>query len=732
MNLKTLMQEIEAAPLGTEKNDYFARKKGAIYFLKHIRQYYTGGRTELRYVAWVLGSDKCNLGQFVMNALPEPKKEALVEDLTEAGNDLEDYANQLSSAIRDTPSAFRHRLKSFIKQSIVKKLETLEYSGKSEIEKNVEIIKKMFNLERHELEMVVFFFIMASFDVPERLFDINLGCDRFAGRKYLDNILGLTTTQTGRTISKLEQMGIIFNGTHSISLDDDIITLLQNPHSEQLSKQFFRPVKPCNIPLNFHFVAPDVLSFLKQLVRIKSESSSNILFYGPPGTGKSTMANTLANSARMPVYEITRDERNRSENCRTAILACMNMTNTGKGSVIIVDEADNLLNTMNSWFLRGETQDKGWLNNLLEKPGTRMIWITNRIDGIEDSVLRRFAYVLEFKPFSTQQRTILFERILRTNRAKRFYSKSDIVSFAKKYRITAGSFDLAVKKAKDTGAKNKIDFQKTVCLCLDANLACREKNNKATLNSCNENLYTLDGINISVNVHEIIGQLKRFSSYKIKPKRVDEGLALLFHGPPGTGKTALGNYLGLCLERQTIIRRYSDLQSTYVGQGEKNIRDAFAEAEREEAILIIDEADSMLFGRDRAVRSYEITFTNEFLTQMEVFQGLLICTSNRLNDIDPAALRRFTFKVGFDYLTPTGNLIFYGKLLEPLLKKKVTEADRKSIRDIRLLTPGDFKTVRKRFAYYAEDELNHKIMIKQLQIESTIKSAENKNQRIGF
>jgi GTPase SAR1 family protein len=501
MNLKALMQEIEKAPSGTEQNDCFARKMGAIYFLRHIHQYYSGDRTELRYVAWVLGRDKCHLGQFVVDALPGPRKNAFIADLAEAGSHIEDYADQVSSAIKDTPSAFRKKMKSFIKQSILKKLETIEYSGRSEIEKNVEAVQKMFNLERHEIDMVVFFFIMASFNVPESLFDINLGCDRFSGRKYLDNILRLTTTQTARTISKLEMMGIMYDGHRSIGLDDDIITLLQNPHSDQLSKQFFQPVNPCNIPLDFHFVDQDVLTFLKQLVRIKSESSSNILFYGPPGTGKSTMANALASSSNVSVYAITRDERNKSENRRTAITACMNMTNTGKGSVIIVDEADNLLNTMNSWFLRGETQDKGWLNSLLERPGTRMIWITNRVDGIEDSVLRRFAYVLEF---------------------------------------------------------------------------------------------------------------------------------------------------------------------------------------------------------------------------------------NRLNDLDTAALRRFTFKVGFDYLTSNGKLIFYTKLLQPMLKKKLTEADRKCIRGINRLAPGDFKTVRKRFAYYDRHELNHKMMIKQLQIESTIKSADNKNQRIGF
>jgi transitional endoplasmic reticulum ATPase len=112
------------------------------------------------------------------------------------------------------------------------------------------------------------------------------------------------------------------------------------------------------------------------------------------------MANTLAVSTKEPVYTITRGESNKSENRRSAIIACLNMTNSGSGSIIIVDEADNLLNTMDSWTMRGETQDKGWLNDLMEKPGTRIIWITNRIGGIEDSVLRRFAYTLKFNPLA--------------------------------------------------------------------------------------------------------------------------------------------------------------------------------------------------------------------------------------------------------------------------------------------------------------------------------------------
>ena len=95
-----------------------------------------------------------------------------------------------------------------------------------------------------------------------------------------------------------------------------------------------------------------------------------------------------------------------------------------------------------------------------------------------------------------------------------------------------------------------------------------------------------------------------------------------------------------------------------MGATEQLIRRAFEEAEREEAVLVLDEADTFLFSRDRAVRSWEISFTNEFLTQMERYRGILICTTNRMTDLDQASIRRFNHKIRFDYLTPEGNRIF--------------------------------------------------------------------------
>ena len=123
--------------------------------------------------------------------------------------------------------------------------------------------------------------------------------------------------------------------------------------------------------------------------------------------------------------------------------------------------------------------------------------------------------------------------------------------------------------------------------------------------------------------------------------------ALCFHGAPGTGKTALAEHRAQALGRPLMIRQASDLVSKFVGETEQNMARMFAEAGAEQAVLLLDEADSFLRTRRRAERSYEVTEVNEMLQGMERFGGVFICTTNLFEDLDEAALRRFTFKIRF-------------------------------------------------------------------------------------
>lgn len=110
---------------------------------------------------------------------------------------------------------------------------------------------------------------------------------------------------------------------------------------------------------------------------------------------------------------------------------------------------------------------------------------------------------------------------------------------------------------------------------------------------------------------------------------------LCFHGAPGTGKTALTEHIARALQRPLLIRQASDLVSKFLGETEQNMARMFEEAENEQAVLLLDEADSFLRSRQRA--QLQLSQVNEMLQGMERFAGILICTTNPFDELDEAA-----------------------------------------------------------------------------------------------
>ena len=118
---------------------------------------------------------------------------------------------------------------------------------------------------------------------------------------------------------------------------------------------------------------------------------------------------------------------------------------------------------------------------------------------------------------------------------------------------------------------------------------------------------------------------------------------------------------------------------------------------------------------------------------MERFRGILICTTNRLKDLDQASIRRFNHKIGFDYLTAKGNQIFYDSFLGPLANNSLTSEGRGEIKQIHYLTPGDFKVVRDRYSFYPSEDVDHNLLIEALRKEAEIKAQQHHlGKRIGF
>lgn len=539
--------------------------------------------------------------------------------------------------------------------------------------------------------------------------------------------LNAVLTGTLRTIDLIEMDRM------DLRIKEDFWPLFFNPTTRSLGENYFRPASKSDVPLSHHFVPDQDQDYLRRLLQRKPETSTHLLLYGLPGSGKTSFAVGLAGEIGVPVYEIVRNEQNKAATRRAAIVACLNLTSGGEGAIVIVDEADNLLNTDHAWQMRGETQDKGWLNELLETPAARMIWIVNRIDDIDPSVMRRFTYSIRFQTFNRRQRCLLWERILRRHHLKRYFGEKEIADLAARHPVSAGAIDLTVKKAVESCIEGKLPLRQFIDAALKAHQTLMEGGVAPADRDRQADAYSIEGLNTDADLGRLQSTMERFDRIAREPQRQGpRSLTLLFSGPPGAGKSALARHLADGLQRACHSRSMSDLLDPYVGMTEKNIRQAFERAEAEEAVLVIDVVDSLLYPRNLAQRSWEVSHTNEFLARMESFRGILICTTNRFEDLDAASIRRFNFKVRFDYLTPEGIEIFYRRCLAPLTEEPITAEQLGTLKMMRRLTPGDFGLVRQRFLLHAKEQVNHYSLIDALGCEEKVKNVWASSQIVGF
>jgi SpoVK/Ycf46/Vps4 family AAA+-type ATPase len=125
----------------------------------------------------------------------------------------------------------------------------------------------------------------------------------------------------------------------------------------------------------------------------------------------------------------------------------------------------------------------------------------------------------------------------------------------------------------------------------------------------------------------------------------------------GTGKTMTAVSLAKTLKRPILSFDCSKILSMYVGESEKNVRKIFddfkslSKKAKVEPILLLNEADQFLSSRTQGQGSSADKMHNQmqniFLEQIEQFEGILIATTNLLDNIDKAFSRRFNYKIEF-------------------------------------------------------------------------------------
>ena len=146
------------------------------------------------------------------------------------------------------------------------------------------------------------------------------------------------------------------------------------------------------------------------------------------------------------------------------------------------------------------------------------------------------------------------------------------------------------------------------------------------------------------------------------------GLAALFHGESGTGKTMAAEVIASALRLDLYRIDLSAVVSKYIGETEKNLQRVFDAAEDGGGILFFDEADA-LFGKRSEVRDshdrYANIETNYLLQRIEAFRGLAILATNQKGALDTAFMRRLRFVVPFNFPGTRERVLMWQKAFPP-------------------------------------------------------------------
>jgi len=583
-----------------------------------------------------------------------------------------------------------------------------------------EHLQYIFGLDEESVDFCEFLFMNRTFRSVERYFEDDLKVFGFGAKDFMAYMLGMSTSKCRQIIQQLINLGVTENKNGCVVLTDSIKDFWDEADPRKISESFCAPLKGEVLPLESFNIPEEYIAHVQDLLQQPGDSPVHILLYGAPGTGKTTFARSLAAASGLSAWAVNAPQ-NADQDRRAQLMAGVGVVSRHEKAFLLVDEAERLLDCDMFAAFRQNTTDKAWLNSFMEKPGQRIIWVTNHVHHLEEAVLRRFHFSIQFEPLGRKERSRMWRQILERYGVLNRVDESSLKELARTYDVPASVIEMAVDQAKSLCKRKQKGFVQALKRVVASYALLKAGGEKPRRKKTVASNYDPQGVTLEGSVQELEKKLVRGDSLLRRGEDIGAGaFTMLFYGPPGTGKTALARYLADKLDRECMVVRASDLLAPYVGMTERLIAKAFADAEREGAVLVIDEADSFLFSRDMATRSWETTQVNEFLTALEECRGICVCTTNRRELMDPAVMRRFSHKVSFGYAKFEQAKALYSSMLAPMVGTTLPATLEASLVIMKKLTPGDFHAVRAQMRH-AEDTVTHEDLIRALKREQELK-----------
>ncbi len=626
---------------------------------------------------------------------------------------------------------FKKRAEQFLNASI---------SRQGALFNNLQQINQHFGMNKVETEIMLFATLIELDPDYGNCYDF---FGQFSNRNFyafLARLLNISDKQIIEALKKdslLHQSGLLKLNSAANHIDrkfeilSGFCSALDSPQQsiETLFSSFIISAPVANLtPEHYLHIEKDYarLSAYLKTVCEKKISGANVLIYGPPGTGKTQWVRTLAEELKIKLYEISvEDTEGDILSGKERVTACQlaqRLLEKGQHQCLLFDEIEDLFQTDMFAELMGSSRrnsqsNKGWINQLLENNAVPTFWISNDIASIDEAFLRRFDLVFELPvPPHSVRKQMLAESLKNTEVSKKWIERMSHLE-----HLPPAVINRATRVNEIIGETGPELIEKGLEQIIGNTLKAMGHKHQA-VNPNPAGFYDPDLINTKAPLRKIAKGLK-----------VSGEGRLCFFGAPGTGKSAYAKYLAEYLEIPLIAKRASDIIDCYLGNTEKNIAQMFEQAKKEKGLLLLDEADSFLRDRKNSRQSWETTQVNELLVQMENFEGIFICSTNLIKDLDTAALRRFDFKLEFTYLkTEQAWQLLKGYLGEPLdiLSSSIKGKIKKQLASMEFLTPGDFAAVKRKLIVLDEMD-NIELFVDELKIEVSFKN-ENSLRSIGF
>jgi len=409
---------------------------------------------------------------------------------------------------------------------------------KTLMEKKFLILKDIFNLDEDEYKYLKLLLFMRLEGLPS-LFDEIIDKHTSRYRQTVNNYLGIKFCRTYRNAieDKLQNKGILINGDRyedHLNLLFEIIESKSIKNEKQISKILLgKNEKSCLKKSDYPYLK-DELNKTVNIVKSAIENSKvgvNILLFGIVGTGKTEFAKLIANSAKIPVYEVktqTDDYREATREIRISDLKIkQRVLANSKNSCILFDEAEDIMNNGFSFFDRRAS--KGHLNKILETTPVPVIWTTNNIHDVDPAFLRRMTYSVEFEKLTDNAKFNIWNKALKKNEFK--IKKSKIKELAESYDIPPSLITNAIETTKLIGG-NEDDFNDIVEK--SAKLVTKKKNVKKKNKEFSRNNYNIELVNTDISMEELTENIKKSGKLNF---------SLCLYGEPGTGKSEYAKYL---------------------------------------------------------------------------------------------------------------------------------------------------------------------------------------------